>query len=107
MSEMEINQVLAQMRLMAAAAGKGSSEGPVEGADKVDFSAVMKDSIDQVNAAQKQARQLSDAFEAGSPDVALPEVMVALQKASVSFQAINQVRNKLLNAYQEVMNMQV
>ena len=33
--------------------------------------------------------------------------MVALQKASISFQAVNQVRNKLLNAYQEVMNMQV
>ena len=107
MSEMEINQVLAQMRLMATAAGKGPSEGPAEGGEKVDFGALMKDSIDQVNAAQKQARQLSDAFEAGSPDVALPEVMVALQKASLSFQAVNQVRNKLLNAYQEVMNMQV
>ena len=50
---------------------------------------------------------MATAFEAGSPDVNLPEMMVAMQKASLSFQAMTQVRNKLLSAYQEVMNMQV
>jgi len=67
----------------------------------------MKDSINQVNEAQSHAKAMATAFEAGSPDVNLPEMMVAMQKASLSFQAMTQVRNKLLSAYQEVMNMQV
>jgi flagellar hook-basal body complex protein FliE len=107
MSDMEINQVLAQMRAMSAAASSnrvGSESDAVAGAD---FGALMKDSINQVNEAQTQAKAMATAFEAGDPDVNLPEMMVALQKASLSFQAMTQVRNKLLSAYQEVMNMQV
>jgi len=50
---------------------------------------------------------LSRSFEQGDPGVSLTQVMVASQKASVSFQAMTQVRNKLIDAYQEVMNMQV
>ena len=72
-----------------------------------DFSVLMKQALTQVSESQDQAKQMATAFESGDPNVALPEVMVALQKASISFQAVNQVRNKLLNAYQEVMNMQV
>lgn len=107
MSNMDINQVLAQMRAMAAAAeGRGNAGGDdaVQGAD---FGALLQSSIEQVNDAQAHARELANAFETGDTNVELPEVMIALQKASVSFQAITQVRNKLLNAYQEVMNMQV
>lgn len=44
-------------------------------------------------------------FETGESDAGLAEVMVSLQKASVSFQAMVQVRNKLTDAYKEVMNM--
>ncbi|MEZ5529437.1 MAG: flagellar hook-basal body complex protein FliE [Porticoccaceae bacterium] len=107
MSDIGIDQVLAQMRVMAAAAGSRVESGEGATPSGEDFGAFMKASIQQVNEAQNQARELADAFEAGSPDVGLPEVMVALQKASVSFQAVTQVRNKLLNAYQEIMNMQV
>ena len=107
MSDMNINQVLAQMRVMAAAASNTNSSREVEGANNVDFGTLMKDSIQKVSDVQSHAKELSSAFEAGDPDVALPEVMVALQKSSLSFQAMTQVRNKLLSAYQEVMNMQV
>lgn len=107
MSGMEINQVLAQMKAMSAAASGTSSADSVPGAGGVDFSQMMKASIEHVNDAQSQAKELSTAFESGDTSVELPEVMVALQKANISFQAITQVRNKLLNAYQEVMNMQV
>ena len=62
---------------------------------------------EQVNQLQSSAAELKTAFEAGTDQVSLPEVMVAVQKASVSFEAVTQVRNKLLSAYQEVMNMQV
>ena len=44
---------------------------------------------------------------AASKSVTLPEVMIALQKASLSFQAMTEVRNRLVNAYQEIMNMPI
>lgn len=106
MSSVEINQVLAQMKAMSAAAASRPAEGAAP-TPAVDFGELLKTSLDQVNDAQAQAKALSTAFESGDTSVELPEVMVALQKANVSFQAITQVRNKLLNAYQEVMNMQV
>lgn len=104
---MEINQVLAQMRAMQLAAQDRLPTDGAEGVGKTEFSELMKASLDQVNEAQSTAKSLATAFESGDTSVELPEVMVALQKANVSFQAITQVRNKLLNAYQEVMNMQV
>ncbi|MCL4167462.1 UNVERIFIED_CONTAM: hypothetical protein GTU68_045385 [Idotea baltica] len=54
-----------------------------------------------------KAKELTSAYSAGAPGVDLPEVMVALQKSNVSFQAVSQVRNQLLSAYKEVMSMQV
>ena len=107
MSDMDINQVLAQMRIMAAAAGGSGVAAQREGASGADFGVVMKDAIAQVSQSQDHAKQLATAFESGDPGVELPAVMVALQKASISVQAVTQVRNKLLNAYQEVMSMQV
>ncbi len=107
MSSMDINQVLAQMREMSATARNTGSEEGIEGAAKLDFSEMMKNSLEEVNEVQAQAKALATAFESGDTTVDLPELMVALQKSSISFQAITQVRNKLLSAYQEVMNMQV
>jgi flagellar hook-basal body complex protein FliE len=104
---MEINQVLQQMRNVSAMA---ENKLPLEaGADisRTDFSQLLKDSINQVNETQKSASGLATAFEAGDPNVNLSEVMIALQKASVSFQAMTQVRNNLVSAYKEVMNMPV
>jgi flagellar hook-basal body complex protein FliE len=67
----------------------------------------MKESMEKVSETQHHAKELTTAFESGDAAVDLPEVMVALQKANISFQAMTQVRNKLLSAYQEVMSMQV
>ena len=102
-----MNLVLAQMRAMAAAVGSERPASETQGAPEVDFGELMKRSLAEVSDAQAQAKELATAFEMGQEGVELPEVMVALQKASVSFQAVSQVRNKLLTAYQEVMNMQV
>lgn len=103
MSEMAINQVLAQMRSMAAEAG-GESSAAAGGAD---FSSFMQQSIDDVNQAMQNSREMATAFEAGEPGVSLAELMVTAQKASLEFQALSEVRNKLLTAYREVMSMQV
>ncbi len=111
MSGLEINQLLHQMRDMAAMAENKlpMDAGSVEagGAARADFGQLLKDSVNQVNETQKSASSLSTAFEVGDPNVNLSEVMVAIQKASVSFQAMTQVRNNLVSAYKEVMNMQV
>ncbi|WP_031435468.1 flagellar hook-basal body complex protein FliE [Methylomarinum vadi] len=101
MTEMNIDQVLAQMRAMSIEAGAKPQPANSDG----DFAAVLKQSIDAVNDTQQTSSEMAKAFEMGDPDVSLAEVMIASQKASVSFQAMVQVRNKLVEAYQDIMNM--
>lgn len=85
-----------------------SSTQQVNGDNTVpDFQSMFKNAIDNVNDNQKTAAQLATRFEQGDPSIDLPEVMIALQKSSVSFQAMTQVRNKLVEAYKDIMNMPV
>ena len=85
-----------------------SSTQSVSGDNTVpDFQSMFKNAIDNVNDNQKTAAQLATRFEQGDPSIDLPEVMIALQKSSVSFQAMTQVRNKLVEAYKDIMNMPV
>jgi flagellar hook-basal body complex protein FliE len=104
MNTQGIDQLLSQMQAAAAVAG-GAPAQPAPGG--VDFAAMLKSSIDQVNSAQQDSSEMAKNFELGKTDVSLQEVMVSLQKANVSFQAMVQVRNKLVSAYQDIMNMQV
>lgn len=100
-----ISQLLAELRTTAAAA-QGQAQTP--GVSEVDgFSDVFKQAINGVSNTQKTAGDLAKAFEMGNADVSVSEVMIALQKANVSFQAMTQVRNKLVAAYQEIMNMPI
>lgn len=103
MTDMNVNQLLAQMRGMSLEA-KGQSKVQ-EVNPSQDFASLLKQSIDSVNDSQQTAGKMTTAFETGDSNVSLAEVMVASQKASVSFQAMLQVRNKLVEAYQDVMNM--
>ncbi len=107
MSTINVDQVLAQMRQLAAAAQGGQPEAVEAKGGGGDFAALLKQSVDKVNEMQKESGRLSEAFSAGDPNVDLGEVMIALQKAGVAFQAMTEVRNKLVDAYREVMSMQV
>lgn len=98
-----INPLLNELQATARAA-RGESPQAASGAD---FAGVLKSTLDQVNAAQRQASDLTQAFESGAPDVKLEDVMMSLQKANLSFQTLVQVRNKMISAYQEIINMQV
>jgi flagellar hook-basal body complex protein FliE len=99
--------VLAQMRAMAAAA-RGEEAGNAGGAaGEAAFGELMKASIDEVNRAMQDSKHLAERFESGDPEVSLTELMVTAQRANIEFQALTEVRNKLLTAYQEIMNMQV
>lgn len=107
----KIDVMLAQLRTGAALAGskvspRDSGEG-MEGSSGVDFSAALRNSLDSVNAMQQGAAKLARSFELGEPEANLTEAMIAMQKASLSFQYTIQVRNKLVAAYQEIMNMPV
>jgi len=104
MSNMEINNVLAQMRSMSAEL-KAPAETSAVPSDN--FSKVMTDAIKQVNEQQSIANDMATGFQTGTGDASVAEVMVQMQKASLSFQAMTEVRNKLVEAYKEVMNMPI
>ena len=106
MSSMQIQQVLAEMRSLQARAS-GAAETPAMGAQPSDFANLMKNSVDQVAGMQNQATALADAYEAGDKGVDLTKVMLEVQKAGLAFHAMTEVRNKLVDAYTQVMNMSV
>ena len=101
--------LLAQMRTMIEQSqGQSVSQiSQVGQANEDSFSNVLKSAVDTVHTNQQQAGKLTEAFQKGDPNVQMSEVMVSLQKANVSFQAMVEVRNRLVSAYQEIMNMQV
>ena len=69
------------------------------------FGQLFANAIQSVNQAQKEASSLGERFVKEDPSVSMVEMMMAQQKSSISFQAAMQTRNKLLQAYQEVLNM--
>jgi flagellar hook-basal body complex protein FliE len=89
--------------------GLGSAKAldATESASKVSFSDALKAQLQNVSNAQVQADQMGERFAAGDDKVSLSDTMIAMQKASISFQATVQVRNKLVSAYHDIMNMQV
>jgi len=84
----------------------GGAEG-VESSSKVSFSDALKAQLDNVSKAQDHAEDMGKKFASGDDSVSLSDTMIAMQKASITFQATVQVRNKLVSAYHDIMNMQV
>ena len=117
MSQMEIDRVLATIRSYSkqdtpgagGVGGIGGSASPsaTGQAGATEFGNLLRKGIESVNQTQASASNLASAFEKGTPGVELPQVMLEMQKASVSFRAVTEVRNRLVNAYQEIMNMPI
>ena len=85
-----------------ASGGAIASANP--GAPSVDFASTLEGALHKVSAVQKRSGDMQAAYERGEvTDIA--KVMLARQEAGVAFEATLQVRNKLLNAYQEIMRM--
>lgn len=82
------------------------SSEPVS-SSKADFSQMLKQAIDNVNGLQQNTSDLRNRFEMGDKDISLGEVMIAANKSSLAFDATVQVRNKMVEAYKEVMSMPV
>lgn len=102
----QIDQLLSELR-SASSLASGKSAGNSAPAGGPDFAQVLKSTIDQVSAAQLDARKMAEDFSSGQSEVNLQDVMINLQKASLSFQQMVQVRNRLVSAYQDIMNTQV
>src|SRR5690625_181312 len=101
----KVNHLLREMRALAAQAGT-LPNGQAEAVKGDGFAGVLKEAVNHVDRQQVTATAKQDAFLRGE-DVPLTEVMVSMQQARVSFEAVKQVRNRLLEAYQEVSRMQV
>ncbi len=107
MNKIGPEQLLSQIRLLGRelqtpSIPAGGNTNPVS-----NFGALLKSSLQAVNESQQTAGQLKVGFESGSGSASLAEVMIASQKADLSFRAVTEVRNKLVAAYQDIMNMPV
>jgi flagellar hook-basal body complex protein FliE len=102
----EIDKVLSQIRSAQQTLGinKLNKSPKVENAD---FGSVLQRSVEGASNAQKLAQQLARDYETGNNGVQLHDAMIASQKASITFQAMVQIRNRVVAAYQDIMNMNV
>ena len=71
------------------------------------FSGALKSALKSVSAAQQHAEGLQREVQLENPSVSLEETMIAIQKAQIGFQAALHVRNRMVQAYTDIMNMQV
>ena len=104
MNQISANDLLSQIRTLGQELQP--TQQPARPAT-AEFGDMLKTTINAVNDAQQHASALKTGFENGSSDKSLAEVMIASQKADLSFRAVTEVRNKLVTAYQDIMNMPV
>jgi flagellar hook-basal body complex protein FliE len=119
MSSMQVDSVLSQIRALQSqikapsalhGAASVTQAGSATGTQAVagsNFADLLKSGLGAVNKTQLRADDLATAFQRGTPGVELADVMIEMQKANVSFRAVTEVRNRMVSAYQEIMNMQI
>ncbi|WP_422419691.1 flagellar hook-basal body complex protein FliE [Pseudomonas sp. GZD-222] len=103
----EFNRLMLDMRAMQMDAMSMPKAAAAPELGSSSFADMLGQAINKVSDTQKASTQLANAFEIGKSGVDLTDVMIASQKASVSFQALTQVRNKVVQAYQDIMQMPV
>jgi flagellar hook-basal body complex protein FliE len=110
MDPISMDSLLAKLQaareVVSGVPAKTSAAGAVAG-NQMDFAAMLKSTLDGVNKSQVTAATLAEKFQLGDPKVSLEDSMVAMQKANVSFQAAIQVRNRVVQAYHDIMNLQI
>lgn len=112
----DISKVLAEMRNLRAQMQKVDNHAelsptqlrPTERIEQAPkFSDLLSGAVNSVNQTQMQASSMAQAYERGDSGISLAQVMIQSQKASVSFQALTQVRNKVVQAYEDIMKMPI
>jgi len=109
MSSMEINRVLEQIRALQSQTKIGQPQAAQTQQVNApgEFANILRQGLSAVSQTEQRANQMTEAFERGTPGVELPQVMLEVSKASVSLKAVSEVRNRLISAYQDIMNMQL
>ncbi|MFV1873218.1 MAG: flagellar hook-basal body complex protein FliE [Oleiphilus sp.] len=116
----DINQVLAEMRNLRAQVQKPQELKPEISPNQIQgtqasqptqatpkFSDLLSTAVNKVSETQQRSSAMTTAYVQGDPSVSLSQVMIQSQKSSVSFQALTQVRNKVVQAYEDIMKMPV
>ncbi|EKT4475221.1 flagellar hook-basal body complex protein FliE [Pseudomonas putida] len=104
----KMDDMLLDMRAMRSASALSIPAHQAQAsASQTGFSDLFKQALEKVHQNQQASGQFAKAFEVGNAQVDLTQVMIASQKASVSTQALVQVRNKVVQAYQDIMQMPV
>lgn len=109
MNDIDINRVLSQIRSLSeqAANRPAPATSAVKTSTDNGFGQLVGNAVSKVNETQHAASQLQTAFEMGDPSADLARVMIAQASAQVSFKAMAEVRNRLVSAYQDIMNMPI
>ncbi|TGB97347.1 flagellar hook-basal body complex protein FliE [Escherichia sp. E2748] len=102
-----VNQIQRQAGQVSAMQNQLALTGSNDTENKTQFSDVLFNSLNNISQLQNQAKQGSEDYLAGVPGVGLNDVMVSMQKSSVALNLGVQVRNKMVSAYQDIMNMGV
>ncbi len=97
----------AQLASMGSAGLIQGAQVGLGGSERLDFQTVLQDAVRGISDAQQSAQSKAQAYQLGDDKVSLEDVMISLQKASLAMQGMVQVRNRLVESYREVMNMQV
>ena len=92
---------------IAGGAGSAGSSSGVSAASKAGFGSALSDALKGVSDMQNQATTMQNELQMDNPTVSLEQTMVQMQKAQIGFQAAISVRNRLVQSYTDIMNMQV
>ncbi|HFK5734207.1 TPA: flagellar hook-basal body complex protein FliE [Enterobacter sichuanensis] len=104
MSATLMRGVLDQIQTQAQQVSGPSNRLQTARGDAPSFSDVLFNSINEINKTQVEAKSKTEQWMSGSSDITLNDVMLAMQKSSISFSFGMQARNKMISAYQEIMN---
>lgn len=97
----------ASAKITAGDVAEAGAADSIVATPKPDFAEALRASLNQVDSAQVSSQELGKRFALGDDKVSLSEVMISMQKANISFQTTVQVRNRLVSAYHDIMNMQI
>lgn len=109
MNDIDVNRVLTQIRALSQQAAQRPAANAIQPAASQSqaggFADAVKGALTKASVAEDKAAQVARAFELGDPSADLAKVMIAQAQAQVSFRSVSEVRNRLVSAYQEIMNM--
>ncbi len=106
-SRIDIDETLSKIRSISSKSAVFGDINPVNSSKFSQIMSVAKESISGINNSQLQAESVKNAYISGDPNVSISQVMMTTMKSKVAFEGLLVVRNKLLEAYKEIMNMPV